>query len=166
MQSDEERDDRSIGESDDHSMKEIDCSMSPQERFIDAYRNGRWSVIRELLEAEPEIDINCHDEEGTNLLFCASDAPSEDLCYILERGPNPKLLTTSGLSVLCKTVVRGCLENMSLLLDFDVKKQRKTLPVFETQILVWKNYFFPYNARLIIITQIAGWICVMCLISC
>lgn len=118
VQSDEDRDGRSIGESDDHSMKEIDCSTSPQERFIDAYRNGRWSVVRELLEAESEIEINCHDEQGTNLLFCASDAPSEDLCYILERGANPKLLTTSGLSVLCKTVVRGCLENMSLLLDF------------------------------------------------
>lgn len=91
-------------------------SSSPQQRFIDAYTNGEWLAVRELLDAEPGIEINCNDEQGQNSLYCASDGNTDDLRYLIERGANPNLLTTEGYSALCKAADNGCLENTSLLL--------------------------------------------------
>lgn len=118
MQLEGEYNGQGIEESNGHSMENINYSASAQERFIDAYRNGKWSVVRELLEPESGIEINCIDEQGTNPLYCLANGDSEDLRYLLERGANPNLLSTEGNGALSKTVVDGCLENMSLLLEF------------------------------------------------
>lgn len=108
---------QSTVESDGHPMQDIHYSATSQERFIDAYRNGRWAVVRQLLEAEPDIEMDGNDEQGTNLLFCASEAPSEHLRHLLERGANPNPLTASGHGVLSKTAAVGRVENMSLLVE-------------------------------------------------
>lgn len=103
-------------------MKDVGRSASPpaspQERFIDAYRTGRWSVVRQLLEAEPAIEMDGNGEQGMNLLFCAAKASSEHLRHLLQRGASPNPLTATGHGVLSKTVVSVCLENMSILLEF------------------------------------------------
>ena len=93
-------------------------SASPQERFVDAYRHRRWSEVRQLLEAEPAIEMDGNDEQGTNLLFCSAKAPSEHLRHLHQRGANPNPLTASGEGVLSETVKSGCFENMCLLLEF------------------------------------------------
>ena len=115
-----------IGESDGHSMKntkDIEHSASGQERFIDAYQNGNWAAVRQLLQAESgttgiKIEINCNDDQGNNALYWLADGSSDDLSHLLQCGANPNFLTTSGRSALSRAVRKACLENMSLLLEF------------------------------------------------
>lgn len=108
-----------IGESIGHSMDDITYSASSQARFIDAYQNGNWFVVRELLKTESGVEINHNDEQGTNLLnYISAGGSSEDLRYFLERGANPNFLPTSGRGVLSNAIINGYLENMNLFLEF------------------------------------------------
>lgn len=107
-----------ISDRDNQSIEEIiSDSTSSQERFVNAYQTGNWSTVRELLNSDSRIEINCNDEQGVNLLYCASVGNGDDLRYMMERGANPNLLTSSGCGALSKAVAEGCLENMSLLLE-------------------------------------------------
>lgn len=92
------------------------CAVNPQKLFVDAYQNGNWPEVRELLNGENGIEINRNDEEGLNALYHASANNNSGLLYILEQGANPNLLVATGNSALCRTVLKDCPENMNLLL--------------------------------------------------
>ena len=126
VQLDEENDGHSQEESDEdsdgHSQEDID----PQARFVDACRSGKWSVARELLQAESGIEINRNDEDGMSpLWYCVSSGNSEDVRHLLERGADPNLLHARGLSVLTETVLIGRPEIMSLLLEFGANTEHQ-----------------------------------------
>jgi hypothetical protein len=112
-------DDQSTDESGGQHTEDTTSDMaSPQERFAKAYRNGDWPAVRELLDTESAIEINCNDAEGENAVYCLSGGDPEELRYILEQGANPDLLTAQGSCALFKAIIEDRLENMSLLLEF------------------------------------------------
>lgn len=112
--------------SDNQSAEEITSDdTNPQKLFIDAYQNEDWPAVREMLNADSGIELNCNDEQGTNSIYYASSSDSNELLYILEQGADPNLLTTAGCSALCRAVKKGCLENINLLLKFSAEIEHR-----------------------------------------
>ena len=98
-----------------------DCNdgISPQELFVEAYQNGSWDDVGELITTWPEIEINRNDNNGLNALYYAS-ATAEDtnaLVFLLECKADPNLFTSAGFTALKRTVVEGSSEKMALLLQ-------------------------------------------------
>ena len=126
MQSGEKIVGQYIEESIDFSMNDITYSATPQERFIDAYQNANWFVVRELLKTRLKVEINCNDKQKMNLFdYISAGSSSEDLRYFFERGANPNFLSTSGRSGLFNAVINGCLENMNLFLKFGANTEHQ-----------------------------------------
>lgn len=64
-------------------MDDITYSTSSQERFIDAYQNGNWFAVRDFLNIESGIEINCNDEQRMNLLYyIVADSSEKRICVI------------------------------------------------------------------------------------
>ena len=100
------------------ALHDTSDGSNPQTLFIEAFQREDWKTVEELLETQPDIDINYIDGQGENAIFSASLGPETTLRYLLEHGANPNALLPSGKNPLCRATSEGYIGNMKLLLEF------------------------------------------------
>ncbi|KAL8645361.1 MAG: hypothetical protein Q9210_006746, partial [Variospora velana] len=87
-----------------------------QTEFVNAFSSRNWQEVRELLTKNPNLDVNCADENGVSAIHRASEFEGDALSFLLERGANPNLMSHNRITALCVASQGGWLENMKLLL--------------------------------------------------
>lgn len=93
-----------------------DDSVDPQNFFIDAFSNGNWQDVRELLTKHPNLDLDCPNEHGYSAVYYAAVGEEDGLECLLEHGANPDRVQGAGFTALYYATEAGYLENMGLLL--------------------------------------------------
>ena len=89
-----------------------------QKEFAKAFSSGDWQEVRELLTKNPDLDVNCLDENGLSAVYFASKVEGEALSLLLERGGQPDLISPNGDTAFCEASKNGFTENMKLLLRY------------------------------------------------
>lgn len=88
-----------------------------QDLFIDAFTNGRWEEVRNLVIQHESLNLNCLNEEGRGAVHYASSQPGDTLSMLLGLRADPNLATNKGKTALGFASKRGCIENIRLLLE-------------------------------------------------
>ncbi|KAL8868535.1 MAG: hypothetical protein Q9198_008145 [Flavoplaca austrocitrina] len=116
---------QSTGSPQDNDPEPLNNDLDPednnadlQKEFVNAFSSGNWQDVRELLTKNPELDVNCADENGESAVHLASKVEGDVLSFLLERGANPDLISPYGYTALCEASENGFTENMKLLLQY------------------------------------------------
>lgn len=88
-----------------------------QDLFIDAFTNGRWEEVRDLVTQHESLDLNCLNEQGFGAVHYASVLIGETLSMLLGLRADPNLVTNKGKTALALASKGGCIENIRALLE-------------------------------------------------
>ncbi|KAL8639580.1 MAG: hypothetical protein Q9226_008857 [Calogaya cf. arnoldii] len=71
----------------------LDNDADLQTEFVNAFSSQNWQEVRELLTKNPDLDVNCADENGERAVHLASKVEGDDLSFLPERGADPDLIS-------------------------------------------------------------------------
>lgn len=94
--------------------------VDPQYLFVNAFSNKRWRDVHELVTNNPNLELDCMDEQGKRAVDYAANCKNDELRFLLEHGANPKLCSRRSWTPFNTAAARGRLENMRCLMEHGV----------------------------------------------